>query len=68
MSATRSTGTAFDWQGPSVFTLDKKMRQIASGVRGGQLASSNAREKLDEKKQVFVYSKGGSGNANTKET
>lgn len=68
MSVQRSTGAVFDWQGPSVFTLDKKMRQIASGVRGGQLASSKAREKLDEKKQVFVYSKGGSGNANTKET
>jgi outer membrane murein-binding lipoprotein Lpp len=48
----------FDWKGPSVFTLDKKMKQIASGVRAGQLASNRAREKLDEKKQVIVYSKG----------
>jgi outer membrane murein-binding lipoprotein Lpp len=38
--------------------LDKKMKQVASGVRAGQLASSRAREKLDEKKQVLVYSKG----------
>jgi hypothetical protein len=44
------------------------MKQIASGVRAGQLASNRTREKLEEKKQVFVYSKGGSGNANTKET
>jgi outer membrane murein-binding lipoprotein Lpp len=38
--------------------LDKKMKQVASGVRAGQLASNRAREKLDEKKQVLVYSKG----------
>jgi len=68
MSVQRSTGTVFDWQGPSVFTLDKKMKQIASGVRAGQLASNRTKEKLEEKKQVFVYSKGGAGNANTKET
>ena len=58
MTVRRSTGTAFDWQGPSVFMLDKKMKQVASGVRAGQLASNRAREKLDEKKQVLVYSKG----------
>lgn len=49
---------AFDWRGPSVFSSDVKMRQIASGVRGGQLASQRAADKLNEKKQVLAYSKG----------
>ena len=58
MIVQRSTGTVFDWRGPSVFTLDNKMRQMASGVRAGQLASQTAKNKLEEKKQVLVYSKG----------
>jgi len=57
MIVRRSTGTAFDWQGPSLFAVDKKMKQMAGGVRAGQLASQRARDKLDEKKQVFVYTK-----------
>ena len=67
MSVQRSTGTVFDWQGPSVFTLDNKMKQMASGARAGQLASQRAADKINEKKQVFVYSKGGFDNAKTKE-
>jgi len=58
MTVRRSTGTAFDWQGPSVFMLDKKMKQVASGVRAGQLASQRAADKINEKRQVLVYSKG----------
>jgi hypothetical protein len=58
MSVQRSTGTVFDWRGPSAFTLDKKMKQVASGVRAGQLASQRASDKINEKKQVLVYSKG----------
>jgi len=59
-----SVKNAFDWKGPSVFTLDKKMQQMASGVRGGQLASQRT---LNEKKQVLAYSKG-KQSAKTKET
>ena len=58
MSVQKSTGTAFDWRGPSVFTLDKKMKQFANGGRFGQLASQRASDKIHEKKQVLVYSKG----------
>lgn len=54
----------FDWRGPSVFSLDAKMKQIASGVKGGQLASQRT---LNEKKQVLAYSKG-KQSAKTKET
>jgi len=49
---------AFDWRGPSVFSLDKKMKQMASGARAGQIASQRAMEKLSEKKQIIIYSKG----------
>jgi hypothetical protein len=48
----------FDWQGPSVFSLDKKMKQMASGARAGQLASQRAMDKLGERKQIIIYSKG----------
>ena len=48
----------FDWRGPSVFSLDKKMTQMASGARAGQLASQRAMEKLSERKQIIIYSKG----------
>ena len=48
----------FDWRGPSVFSLDKKMKQMASGARAGQLASQKAMDKLNEKKQIVIYSKG----------
>jgi hypothetical protein len=57
MTVRRSTGTVFDWQGPSLFTLDKKMKQMANGVRAGQLASQTAKIKLEEKNQVFIYAK-----------
>ena len=65
MTVQRSTGTAFDWRGPSLFTTDKKMKQMANGIRGGQIASQLAKDKLDEKKQVLVYSKGRLDNAKT---
>jgi len=48
----------FDWRGPSVFSLDVKMKQMASGARAGQIVSQKAAEKLNEKRQVLVYSKG----------
>lgn len=51
----------FDWRGPSVFSLDKKMKQMASGARAGQLASQRAMEKLSERKQIIIYSKGKDG-------
>ena len=57
---------AFDWRGPSVFSLDKKMKQMASGARAGQLASQRAMEKLSERKQILIYSKG-KESAKTKE-
>jgi hypothetical protein len=49
---------AFDWKGPSVFSLDAKMKQMANGARAGQLASQRAMDKLNEKKQIVIYSKG----------
>jgi hypothetical protein len=58
MTVRKSTGTVFEWEGPSVFSLDKKMRQMASGTRAGQLASQRAMDKLGEKKQIIIYSKG----------
>jgi hypothetical protein len=48
----------FDWQGPSVYMLDKKMKQMANGAKAGQIASQRAADKLNEKKQVLIYSKG----------
>lgn len=54
---------AFDWRGPSVFSTDVKMRQAASGVKGGQIASQRT---LNEKKQIVIYSKG-KQSAKTKE-
>ena len=53
-----SGDNVFNWKGPSVFLLDKKMKQMASGARAGQLASQRAMEKLNEKKQIVIYSKG----------
>ena len=58
MSVRRSTGTVFDWKGPSVFTLDAKMRQAAHGAKAGQIASQKALNKLSERKQIIIYSKG----------
>jgi hypothetical protein len=49
---------AFDWEGPSVYLLDKKMKQMASGARAGQISSQRAADKINEKRQVLVYSKG----------
>ena len=57
----------FDWRGPSVFSLDVKMKQMASGARAGQIASQKAMDKLKEKKQIIIYSKG-KESAKTKET
>jgi hypothetical protein len=48
----------FDWRGPSVFSLDAKMKQMASGARAGQLASQRAMDRLNDKKQIVIYSKG----------
>jgi hypothetical protein len=48
----------FDWQGPSVYLLDKKLKQAASGVRAGQLASQRAMDKLSERKPIIIYRKG----------
>ena len=58
MTVRKSTGTVFDWEGPSVYLLDKKMKQMASGARAGQIASQRAADKLNEQRQVLVYSKG----------
>lgn len=62
-----SVKNAFDWRGPSVFSLDVKMKQMASGARAGQIASQKAMDKLKEKKQIIIYSKG-KESAKTKET
>ena len=56
----------FDWKGPSVYMLDKKMKQMANGAKAGQIASQRAADKLNEKKQVLIYSKG-KESAKTKE-
>jgi hypothetical protein len=34
------------------------MKQMASGARAGQLASQRAMDKLGERKQIIIYSKG----------
>jgi len=47
----------FDWQGPSVYLLDKKLKQVASGVKAGQLASQKAMDKLSERKPIIIYRK-----------
>jgi len=57
MTVKKSTGTVFDWEGPSLFTSDKKMKQIANGARAGQLARERGYGDIDIKKQVFVYTK-----------
>ena len=57
---------AFDWRGPSVFSSDVKMKQMANGAKAGQIASQRAADKLNEKKQVLAYSKG-KESAKTKE-
>ena len=57
---------AFDWRGPSVFSTDVKMQQMANGAKAGQIASQRAADKLNEKKQVLIYSKG-KESAKTKE-
>ena len=59
MTVKRSTGTVFEWEGPSVFTSDKKMKQVANGARAGQLARQRGYGDIDIKKQVFVYIKAG---------
>ena len=46
---------AFDWRGPSVFSTDVKMQQMANGAKAGQIASQKT---LNEKKQIVIYSKG----------
>ena len=56
----------FDWRGPSVFTLDAKMRQAAYGAKSEQIASQRALDKLSERKQIIIYSKG-KESAKTKE-
>jgi hypothetical protein len=56
----------FDWRGPSVFSLDAKMRQAAYGAKAGQIASQRAADKINEKRQVLIYSKG-KESAKTKE-
>jgi hypothetical protein len=57
MTVRKSTGTVFEWEGPSVYLLDKKMKQIANGARAGQLARERGYGDIDIKKQVFVYTK-----------
>jgi len=56
----------FDWRGPSVFSLDAKMRQAAYGAKAGLIASQRAADKINEKRQVLIYSKG-KESAKTKE-
>jgi hypothetical protein len=48
----------FDWRGPSVFSLDVKMKQMANGAKAGQIASQKSINKLNERKQIVIYSKG----------
>lgn len=48
--------TAFDWQGePSVWTTDKKLKQIAVGQMMGK--TSRERIALTEKKEFTVYAR-----------
>ena len=53
-----SVKNVFDWRGPSVFSLDVKMKQMANGAKAGQIASQKAMDKLSERKQILIYSKG----------
>jgi hypothetical protein len=53
-----SVKNAFDWRGPSVYSLDIKMKQMANGAKAGQIASQRAMDKLSERKQIIIYSKG----------
>jgi hypothetical protein len=53
-----SVKSVFDWRGPSVFSLDVKMKQMANGAKAGQIASQKAMDKLNERKQIVIYSKG----------
>ena len=62
-----SEKNVFDWRGPSVFSTDVKMQQMANGAKAGQIASQRAADKLNEKKQVLAYSRG-KESAKTKET
>ena len=62
-----SAKNAFDWRGPSVFSTDVKMQQMANGAKAGQIASQRAADKLNEKKQILAYSRG-KESAKTKET
>jgi hypothetical protein len=41
-----------------MYLLDKKMKQVASGVKAGQLARQREVDKINEKRQVLIYSKG----------
>jgi hypothetical protein len=52
---------AFDWKGePSIWTTDKKLKQITAG----HILGKNARERiaLTEKKEFFIYSRAKSKN------
>ena len=62
-----SEKNVFDWRGPSVFSTDVKMQQMANGAKAGQIASQRAADKLNEKKQILAYSRG-KESAKTKET
>jgi|GEM_PF-2936653 len=48
--------TAFDWKGePSIWTTDKKLKQITAG----HILGKNARERIamTEKKEFLIYSR-----------
>lgn len=48
--------TAFDWKGePSIWTTDKKLKQITAGY----ILGKNARERIamTEKKEFLIYSR-----------
>jgi hypothetical protein len=62
-----SVKNVFDWRGPSVFSTDVKMQQMANGAKAGQIASQRAMDRLNEKKQIVIYSKG-KESVKTKET
>ena len=47
--------TAFDYQGPSVWTRDVKMKRMKQGEEYAQKRQTS--KNINDKNQVFIYSK-----------
>jgi hypothetical protein len=47
--------TAFDYQGPSIWVSDQKMRRLKQGEEYAK--RKQGKRDINEKNQVFIYSK-----------